>query len=78
MLSLVAVLVMSFFLAMKQNYIWVGLYAILASVNGNSLLASLNGRLIFRSVTNQNLRMSILSGPGGGHNKQQVRKCIIL
>ncbi|KAG1755404.1 hypothetical protein EDB19DRAFT_1901621 [Suillus lakei] len=38
--SLIAVLVMSFFLAMKQNYIWVGLYAILASVNANSLLAS--------------------------------------
>ncbi|KAG2042141.1 hypothetical protein BDR03DRAFT_944648 [Suillus americanus] len=69
--SLVAVLVISFFLAVKQNYIWVGLYAILASVNGNSLLASLNGRLIFRSVTKESLRMSALSGPGGGHNKQQ-------
>lgn len=68
--SVVAVLVISFFLAMKQNYIWVGLYAILASVNANSLLASLNGRLIFRSVTNKNLRMGTLSGSGGGHNKQ--------
>lgn len=37
--SLVAVLVISFFLAMKETYIWVGLYTILASVNGNSLLA---------------------------------------
>ncbi|KAG1755402.1 hypothetical protein EDB19DRAFT_402838 [Suillus lakei] len=68
--SLVAVLVISFFLAMKQNYIWVGFYAILASVNGNSLLASLNGRLIFRSVTNESLGMSTLSGSGGERNKQ--------
>ncbi|KAG2115907.1 uncharacterized protein F5147DRAFT_675158 [Suillus discolor] len=68
--SLVAVLVISFFLAMKETYIWVGLYTILASVNGNSLLALLNGRLIFRSVTSENLHMSTLSGSGGGRNKQ--------
>lgn len=38
----------------------------------------LNGRLIFRSATNEKLHMSTLSGSGGGRNKQNVRKCIIL
>ncbi|KAG2073540.1 hypothetical protein BDR04DRAFT_1094450 [Suillus decipiens] len=62
--SLVVVFVMSFFLAMKQNYIWVGIYANLATVNANSLLASLNGRLILRGVPNVSLNMNSLSSSG--------------
>lgn len=71
--SLVVVLVMSFFLAMKQNYIWVGIYANLATVNANSLLASLNGRLILRGVPNVSLNMNTLSSSGErGRNTQSV------
>ncbi|KAG1722899.1 hypothetical protein EDB19DRAFT_1916402 [Suillus lakei] len=70
--SLVAVLVMSFFLAMKQNYIWLGIYTTLATVNANSFLASLNGRLILRSVVNESLHMNALStSSGGGRSKLQ-------
>ncbi|KAG1783014.1 hypothetical protein EV702DRAFT_1059582 [Suillus placidus] len=69
--SLVAVLVMSFFLAMKNNYIWIGLYAILASVNANSLLASLNGRLMFRKMQNESLHMATMSSPCDGRSKSQ-------
>lgn len=68
--SLVAVFTMSFFLAMKQNYIWVGMYAILATVNANSLLASLNGRLILRSVPNDSLNMGPLSSSSGGRSRK--------
>lgn len=68
--SLVVALVMSFFLAMKQNYIWVGIYANLATVNANSLLASLNGRLIFKSVPNESLNMNTLSSSSGGRGRK--------
>ncbi|KAG0709919.1 hypothetical protein DFH29DRAFT_21640 [Suillus ampliporus] len=69
--SLVAILAMSFFLAMKQNYIWVGIYATLATVNANSLMASLNGRLILRKSLNESLHMTALSSSGGGGSKSQ-------
>ncbi|KAG1755400.1 hypothetical protein EDB19DRAFT_1661022 [Suillus lakei] len=68
--SLVVVFVLSFFLSMKQNYIWVGIYANLATVNANSLLASLNGRLILRSVPNDSLNMNTLSSSGGGPSRK--------
>ncbi|KAG2042140.1 hypothetical protein BDR03DRAFT_997063 [Suillus americanus] len=67
--SLVVVFVLSFFLAMKQNYIWVGIYANLATVNANSLLASLNGRLIVRGVPNDSLKMNTLSSSSGGRSR---------
>jgi hypothetical protein len=68
--SLVVVFIMSFFLAMKQNYIWIGMYAILATVNANSLLASLNGRLIIRSVPNDSFNMNTLSSLSGGRSRR--------
>ncbi|KAG2155077.1 uncharacterized protein EDB93DRAFT_1131124 [Suillus bovinus] len=68
--SLVVVFIMSFFLAMKHNYIWVGLYANLATVNANSLLASLNGRLILRSVPNQSVNMNTPSSLAGGRSRE--------
>ncbi|KAG1873719.1 hypothetical protein DFJ58DRAFT_759869 [Suillus subalutaceus] len=68
--SLVVVFVMSFFLATKQNYIWIGIYANLATVNANSLLASLNGRLIIRSVPNDSLNMNTLSSSSGGRSRR--------
>ncbi|KAG1755401.1 hypothetical protein EDB19DRAFT_2034127 [Suillus lakei] len=72
--SLVAIFIMSFFLAMPQNYIWIGIYATLATVNGNSLFASLNGRLILRSVPNESLNMNTPSSSGGrgSHKPQSV------
>ncbi|KAG0709922.1 hypothetical protein DFH29DRAFT_1074870 [Suillus ampliporus] len=69
--SLVAILVMSFFLAMKQNYIWVGTYASLGTVNANSLMASLNGRLILRKSLNESSNMTALSSSSGGGSKSQ-------
>ncbi|KAG1815697.1 uncharacterized protein BJ212DRAFT_237216 [Suillus subaureus] len=66
--SLVVAFIMSFFLAMKQNYIWVSIYANLATVNANSLLASLNGRLILRSVPNTSFNMNTLSSSAGGRS----------
>ncbi|KAG2156350.1 hypothetical protein DEU56DRAFT_975927 [Suillus clintonianus] len=71
MLSLVVAFVMSFFLTMKQNYIWVGVYANIASVNANSFLASLNGRLILQSGANESLHMNTLTSSGGGRSKSQ-------
>ncbi|KAH7909890.1 hypothetical protein BJ138DRAFT_1114570 [Hygrophoropsis aurantiaca] len=40
-----SILVLVFFLTMKQNFVWVGLYAFFACIYTNSLLASLNSRL---------------------------------
>lgn len=71
MTSLVVAFVMSFFLTMKQNYIWVGIYANIASVNANSFLASLNGRLILQSGANESLHMNTLTSSGGGRSKSQ-------
>ncbi|KAG1892153.1 hypothetical protein F4604DRAFT_1912886 [Suillus subluteus] len=68
--SLVVVFIMGFFLAMKQNYIWVSIYANLATVNANSLLASLNGRLILRSVPKTSLNMNTLSSSSGGRSRK--------
>jgi hypothetical protein len=68
--SLVVAFIMGFFLAMKQNYIWVSIYANLATVNANSLLASLNGRLILRSVPNTSLNMNTLSSSSGGRSRK--------
>ncbi|KAG2110780.1 hypothetical protein BD769DRAFT_79298 [Suillus cothurnatus] len=68
--SLVVAFIMGFFLAMKQNYIWVSIYANLATVNANSLLASLNGRLILRSVPNASLNMNTLSSSSGGRSRK--------
>ncbi|KAH7909900.1 hypothetical protein BJ138DRAFT_169349 [Hygrophoropsis aurantiaca] len=40
-----SILVLVFFLAMRQNFIWVGLYTFLACNYANALLASLNSRV---------------------------------
>ncbi|KAG1873717.1 hypothetical protein DFJ58DRAFT_759859 [Suillus subalutaceus] len=64
------VFIMGFFLAMKQNYIWVSIYANLATVNANSLLASLNGRIILRSVPKTSLNMNTLSSSSGGRSRK--------
>ncbi|KAH7906495.1 hypothetical protein BJ138DRAFT_1129857 [Hygrophoropsis aurantiaca] len=40
-----SILVLVFFLAMRENFIWVGLYSFLACSHANSLLASINSRV---------------------------------
>ncbi|OAX44076.1 hypothetical protein K503DRAFT_582194 [Rhizopogon vinicolor AM-OR11-026] len=62
---------MVFFIAMKENYIWVGLYGIIANVNSNSLLASLNGRLVLRDMANEGSRIQTLNNASEGPRKSQ-------
>ncbi|OJA17547.1 hypothetical protein AZE42_13660 [Rhizopogon vesiculosus] len=62
---------MSFFIAMKESYIWVGLYAIIANVNSNSLLASLNGRLVLRDMASECSRMQTLNNASEDPRKSQ-------
>ncbi|KAG2135442.1 hypothetical protein DEU56DRAFT_392067 [Suillus clintonianus] len=46
--SLMAVTVAALFLALKQNFVWFGVWLMWPNVVGNSLLASLNRRLLLR------------------------------
>ncbi|KAJ8581638.1 hypothetical protein M405DRAFT_777237 [Rhizopogon salebrosus TDB-379] len=69
--SLVAILFVSFFIAMKESYIWVGFYSIIANVNANSLLASLNGRLVVRNMANEALQRQALISLAEGQRKPQ-------
>ncbi|KAJ8586652.1 hypothetical protein M405DRAFT_935240 [Rhizopogon salebrosus TDB-379] len=71
--SLVAILFVSFFIAMKESYIWVGFYSIIANVNANCLLASLNGRLAVRNMVNEGLqRQALISLAEQQRNPQSV------
>ncbi|KAJ8586654.1 hypothetical protein M405DRAFT_935241 [Rhizopogon salebrosus TDB-379] len=71
--SMVAILFVSFFIAMKETYIWVGFYGIIANVNANCLLASLNGRLVVRNLANEALRrQALISLAEGQRNPQSV------
>ncbi|EIW74569.1 hypothetical protein CONPUDRAFT_147610 [Coniophora puteana RWD-64-598 SS2] len=43
-------LVLIFYLAQRNTYVWIGLFIILASLEGNAVLAALNGRWILMSM----------------------------
>ncbi|KAH7909666.1 hypothetical protein BJ138DRAFT_1114764 [Hygrophoropsis aurantiaca] len=44
--TLCSILTVICFARMRDNFVWLGVYAVLASVRANALLATLNGRLI--------------------------------
>lgn len=46
--SLMAITLATWFLVVKQNYVWFGVWLMWPNVMGNSLLASLNRRLLLR------------------------------
>lgn len=46
--SLMAIALATWFLVVKQNYVWFGVWFMWPNVVGNSLLASLNRRLLLR------------------------------
>ncbi|KAJ6482290.1 hypothetical protein C8R47DRAFT_1321950 [Mycena vitilis] len=48
--SLVSVAVVVCFQTMKQNYVWIGIFAVLGKLYSNSLLASLNIRSLHRKL----------------------------
>ncbi|KAG2342799.1 hypothetical protein BDR05DRAFT_990090 [Suillus weaverae] len=62
--SLMAVTVAALFLALKQNFVWFGVWLMWPNVVGNSLLASLNRRLLLQETQ----RASAQSCGGGSLN----------
>ncbi|KAJ7670099.1 hypothetical protein DFH06DRAFT_1321117 [Mycena polygramma] len=53
--SLVSVAVVVCFQTMKQNYVWIGIFAVLGKLYSNSLLASLNIRSLHRKLDDRTL-----------------------
>ncbi|KAH7925905.1 hypothetical protein BV22DRAFT_1033513 [Leucogyrophana mollusca] len=68
--GLTSILVTIFFLTMRRNFVWVGIYAYFACIYANSLLASLNSRLnVLSKKSDGPFELNNRSNPSGGFSR---------